>query len=67
MPFGSPSSDDRAMWDVWLSYVWLPGVSVADELGIFRSLAEKPASADELAAALGVTVRGLRALLPLLS
>ena len=44
-----PTSDDRLIWDTWLSIHYLPAVTVADELGIFKSLDETPAGAIELA------------------
>jgi acetylserotonin N-methyltransferase len=44
-----PTSDDRLVWDTWLSIHYLPAVTVADELGILRSLADAPAAAVELA------------------
>ena len=39
MPPTAPTCDDRPIWDVWLSLMWLPAVTVADELEIFDSLA----------------------------
>jgi len=46
-----PTCDDQPIWDVWLSMLWLPAVTVADELEIFESLAREPATAAELAKA----------------
>jgi O-methyltransferase/methyltransferase family protein len=48
-----PPTDDRAIWDTWLSMHHLPSVTVADELGIFSSLEAAHAGAVELADRLG--------------
>ena len=48
-----PTCDDKPIWDVWLSMLWLPAVTVADELEIFESLVREPATAAELAAGTG--------------
>jgi hypothetical protein len=48
-PYEMPTSDDKLIWDTWLSIHYLPAVTVADELGIFRSLHEAPATAIDLA------------------
>lgn len=44
-----PTCDDRPIWDLWLSALWLPSVTVATELGVFESLADGPRSADAVA------------------
>ena len=44
-----PPTDDRAVWDTWLSIHHLPSVTVADDLGMLKSLHESPAGAIELA------------------
>src|SRR3954447_22301264 len=62
-----PTSDDKAVWDAWLSMHYLPAVTVADELGIFKSLLDAPAGADELAKRLGFNDRATRATLRLLA
>ncbi len=49
-----PTSDDRPVWDIWLSSLWLPSLTAALELSIFETLATGPARADELAAGLGL-------------
>ena len=61
-----PTVDDRFIWDVWLSSVRLPTVLAADELGIFDLLGRRPATADELARALGLNAQALVGVLPLL-
>lgn len=62
-----PGSDDQLLWATWLSACWSPSVMVADELGIFTSLAASPASIDELSKKMGLNRRALGALLPLLA
>jgi methylase of polypeptide subunit release factors len=62
-----PTCDDKPIWDVWLSMLWLPAVTVADELEIFESLAREPATAAELAQRLGFQLRGADILLSLLT
>jgi cyclopropane fatty-acyl-phospholipid synthase-like methyltransferase len=58
-----PTCDDKPIWDVWLSMLWLPTVTVADELEIFESLAREPATAAELAKRHGLQLRGADILL----
>ena len=62
-----PTCDDRPIWDVWLSLLWLPAVTVADELEIFESLAREPATPAELAQRHGFDLRGAEILLALLA
>ncbi len=58
-----PTSDDRPVWDVWLSSLWLPSLTAALELSIFETLAAAPAGPDELAAKLGLRPRRCEILL----
>src|SRR5215475_14084221 len=44
-----PLADDRPIWDIWLSAMWLPAVSAALELGVFDALATDTLSATALA------------------
>ena len=67
MPLEVPTCDDRPIWDVWLSLMWLPAVTVADELGIFDSLARDGATPAELAERHGIELRGTQILLGLLT
>lgn len=67
MTFEVPTRDDKPLWDVWLSMLWLPAVTAADELKIFDSLAARPATLPELAASLDLDTRALSAVLPLLT
>lgn len=62
-----PTTDDRPIWDLWLSMYWLPAVTAAIELGVFEALASAPASHDELARTLGLSERGTEIVLPLLA
>lgn len=57
-----PSAEDRAIWDLWLSQYQLPVVLAADELGVFESLRDQPASVDELCDRLGLLRRSALAL-----
>jgi 3-hydroxy-5-methyl-1-naphthoate 3-O-methyltransferase len=54
-----PSSDDTAIWDLWQSQYRLPVATVADEVGIFRALADAALSTDELATQLSINARAL--------
>jgi acetylserotonin N-methyltransferase len=62
-----PPIDDRAVWDTWLSLHYLPSVTVADELGIFKTLHESPTGAVELAERLRYDRRATIALLRMLA
>jgi hypothetical protein len=62
-----PTSDDTLIWDTWLSIHYLPSITVADETGVFRSLADAPASAEDLAERMGFDQRTTVALLRLLA
>jgi acetylserotonin N-methyltransferase len=66
-PYEMPTSDDSAVWDAWLSMHYLPAVTVGDDLGIFKSLQQEPAGADELARRMGFNDRATRATLRLLA
>ena len=44
-----PITDDRPLWDIWLSSMWVPAVSAALELGIVEALASGSASPTALA------------------
>jgi hypothetical protein len=54
-PFELPSTDDRRIWDIWLSFNIYPAVCAADEVGIFTLLNEQgPLTTDEVATGLGL-------------
>jgi acetylserotonin N-methyltransferase len=67
MTLETPTTDDRVIWDIWTSSCWFPSLLVADELGLFKAIAEEPATAAELARRLDLNVRGAKAILPLLA
>ncbi len=62
-----PPTDNRPLWDIWLSGFRLPALTVADELGIFQRLRETPSTANELANDLGLSERSAEALLNMLT
>jgi acetylserotonin N-methyltransferase len=66
MTYEMPTSDDRPIWDTWLSIHYLPAATVADELGLLKSLHEAPAAAIELADRLGFDQRATVAILRML-
>ena len=57
-----PSTDDRAIWDLWLSQYRLPVVLAADELGLFEFLRDGPASIETVCEKLGILRRSAQAL-----
>jgi hypothetical protein len=57
-----PPVDDRAIWDLWLSQYQLPVVLAADELGVFESLRDEPATLDQLCQRVGLLRRSALAL-----
>jgi hypothetical protein len=65
--YAAPTTDDRRMWDLWLSGLHQPSIVAAEEAGIFSALAETPASAAELAGRLGFDERATRVLVRLLA
>ncbi len=62
-----PTGDDRLIWDIWESQFRLPATTVADELGVFRALAEAGRTTETLAAALDLEPRALAILLAALA
>jgi hypothetical protein len=67
MRYELPASEDRAIWDIWLSMYRLPAMAVADELGVFTALAAEPATAAQLAQRLGFNRRATDVLLAMLA
>jgi acetylserotonin N-methyltransferase len=67
MRYELPASEDRAIWDIWLSMYRLPAMAVADELGVFAALDSAPATAPEVAQRLGFNRRGTDVLLSMLT
>jgi O-methyltransferase domain/Dimerisation domain len=62
-----PTSDDRLIWDVWLSVYHFPTLAVADALGVFPLLKEASASSEEVAEQLSLGPRATEALLGVLT
>ena len=62
-----PTSDDRQMWDLWLSGFYQGTIVAADDAGIFNALAERPAAIDELAKRLDLDLRATGTVLRLLA
>jgi hypothetical protein len=66
-PAEPPTVDDRAIWDLWLSQYRLPVVLVADELGLFEFLKNRPSDLAAIAAHLGLAPRSAETLLAALA
>jgi hypothetical protein len=67
MRYQLPASEDRRIWDIWLSMHQLPAMAVADELGIFEALDVAPATSEETARQLGLNPRATGVLTSMLS
>lgn len=52
-------TDDRLIWQTWLSIYRLPVLTVADEIGTIPAISDKALSTDDLAAGLAVDARAL--------
>ena len=61
-----PSCDDRPLWDVLTSIWRLHSLTVADEIGLFSILDQKPASAEQVSERLELGPRATEALLGIL-
>jgi hypothetical protein len=59
----SPTTDDRHIWDTWLSQYRTPALVVADDLGVFQELSKSPATAEQIVAQLGLDRRAVVTLL----
>ena len=64
--YEAPPTDDRRIWDLWLSGVYQGSIVAADDAGVFVALAEHPATIEELAARLDFDVRATGILMRLL-
>ena len=53
------TSDDAAIWDIWLTPYYLPCISVADEVGTFAALSAEALDTRTLASKLDVNERAL--------
>jgi acetylserotonin N-methyltransferase len=67
MRYELPATEDRAIWDIWLSMHRLPAMAVADEVGLFGALATAPASPEDLAERLQLNRRATGIVLQMLS
>lgn len=65
--YRSPTSDDKQIWDLWLTGVYQGTIVAADDAGIFGALAERPATIDELAQRLDFDTRATGIVLRLLA
>jgi len=63
----TPIGDDKPIWDLWLSSVWLPTITAARATGMFTALAVEPSNADTLAANQKLNPRAVRTVLSLLA
>ncbi len=61
------TTDDRLIWDTWLSVYRLPVVTVADEVGTFSALTERALTTTELAQSINVDARAVGVHLGLLA
>jgi 3-hydroxy-5-methyl-1-naphthoate 3-O-methyltransferase len=62
-----PTSDDRAIWDIWLSLYHFACVTVAIEVGTFAAISDEALTTETLAAKLDLDVRALTIHLGLLA
>ncbi|HEY4055959.1 MAG TPA: methyltransferase [Kofleriaceae bacterium] len=67
MHYEAPPTDDRPLWDIWLSVHRLQVLTTAYEVGIFDTLAAGPCTAEQLAEQRGFELRGTRAVLAMLA
>ncbi|HEY4181378.1 MAG TPA: methyltransferase [Kofleriaceae bacterium] len=65
--YETPPTDDRALWDIWLSVHRLQTLTTARELGIFDALAEGPCTAAQLAEKKNFELRGTAVVLSMLA
>lgn len=67
MRYEAPSTDDRRIWDLWLTGTYQTAIVAADDAGLFTALGEAPATIDELAGRMDFDVRATGVLLRLLA
>jgi acetylserotonin N-methyltransferase len=65
--YEAPTSDDRRIWDLWLTHTYQVAIVTADEVGVFTSLSNEPAGIEELSARLDFDERATGVLLRLLA
>jgi hypothetical protein len=66
-PLEAPTCSDAPIWSAWLAAFHAPALAIADELGLFTALRDRPASAAELAALLRIELRATEAIAGLLA
>ena len=66
MRFEAPTTDDRRIWDLWLTGLYQGAIVGADDAGVFTALAQAPATIAELAGRMGYDERALGVVLRLL-
>src|SRR5688572_23933981 len=66
MTLAPPPCGDEPIWQVWLAAFHAPTLAVADELGVFRTLAASPLDARELADRLAIELRATETIAGLL-
>lgn len=62
-----PTSDDRLIWDLWLTHTYQAAIVVADNVGVFAALVQTPLTIAELAARLDLDGRAVGILVRLLA
>ena len=67
MRYELPATEDRAIWDIWLSMYRAPAMAVADELGVFAAIDSAPGTAAQIAQRLGFNRRATDVLLAMLA
>jgi len=56
-PLAPPTCSDAPIWNAWLAAFHAPTLAIADELGVFAALRDRPATAAELATTLAIELR----------
>lgn len=67
MKYEIPSVDDTPIWDIWLSLYKLPTLTAALDSGLFESLAESPATPNQLSERCGLDQLGTSIVLQMLA
>ncbi len=62
-----PSTSDQAIWNVWMAAFHAPTLAIADDLGVFRTLAAGPLDTRALADELAIELRATEAIVGLLT
>lgn len=67
MRYEQPATEDRAIWDIWLSMYRAPAMAAAEDIGLFGELAERPAAAAAVAERLKLNRRATEIVLEMLA